>query len=140
MDGITAIYSKTLDPVFRGVEFIYNKTHWFTDKEAWALFRLFAILEAIGWSLLIGAIIYRSFGLPEYESVISIGGRMHGLFFSLYFLFVLLTARSMKWGFWRVLAALVMGMPPYTSLVFEKIMAYDRKRRPVHIDPPVNID
>ena len=140
MDGINALYSKTITPVFKGVGFIYNKTHWFTDKEAWAIFRFFAILEAIGWSMLIGAIMYRSFGLPEYESVISVAGRMHGLFFSLYFLFVLLTARSMKWGFWRVLVALIAGMPPYTSLVFEQIMAYDRRKRPVHVEPPANLD
>ncbi len=140
MDGIVSLYSKTVHPVFRGVGFVYNKTHWFTDKEAWALFRFFAILEAVGWTLLIGAITYRSFGLPEYESVISVAGRMHGLFFSLYFLFVLLTARSMKWGFWRVAVALVAGMPPYTALVFEQLMAYDRKKRPVYIRPPVGID
>ena len=36
----------------------YNHTHWFTDKEAWFIFRLGAFMEATGWTLLISAIIY----------------------------------------------------------------------------------
>lgn len=118
---------------------VYNKTHWFTDKEAWMLFRLFAFVEAIGWTMLIGAIIYRKFDMPGYEIAISIAGTTHGLFFSLYFLFVLLTARSMEWGFWRVSAALAAGMPPYTALIFEKVMSWHRKAYPVFIRPPDSI-
>jgi integral membrane protein len=136
MDTVTAAYNKTL----QGVGFVYHRTHWFTDREAWALFRLFAILEAVGWTLLIGAIIYQSLGLPQHESVIIIAGRMHGMFFVLYFSFVLLTARSMEWGFWRVTAGLAMGVGPYTSLIFEQIMAYHRKKHPIAVTPPVNVD
>jgi integral membrane protein len=118
----------------------YNKTHWFTDKEAWWIFRLGAFMEATGWTLLISAIIYRSFGLPEYESFISVAGRLHGIFFVAYFAGVLATARSMGWGIWRVLIALAAGVPPFTSLVFEQIMAWHRKKYPVYIESPKNID
>ena len=101
---------------------------------------MFAFGEAIGWTLLISAVTYRAFDMPGYAIAVSIAGMMHGLFFSLYFLFVCITARSMGWGFWRVSGALLSGIPPYTSLIFEKIMAYDRKKRPVYIEPPVDID
>ena len=124
----------------RGISYLYDKTHWFTDKEAWALFRLFAFGEAVGWTLLISAIIYRSFGLPGSEVAVSIAGRIHGVLFLLYFVFVLLTARSMMWGFWKTSIALIAGMPPYLSLVFEKSMAYIRKRCPVNVAPPPGSD
>ena len=134
------MYTKTVAPVFRGVAYVYNKTHWFTDKEAWSLFRLFAICEAIGWTLLISGIIYKSLHLPGGSIVLSMAGRTHGVFFGFYFIFALLTARSMQWGFWRVSVALLAGIGPYTSLMYELVMAHDRKKRPVHGAPPSNID
>ncbi|MES2630884.1 MAG: DUF3817 domain-containing protein [Patescibacteria group bacterium] len=118
----------------------YNQTHWFTDKEAWWIYRLGAFLEAIGWTLLISAIIYRSLGLPEYESFISVAGRLHGMFFVAYFAAVIATSRSMGWGLWRLGFALAAGVPPFTSLVFEQIMSFDRKRRPVYVAPPNNVN
>lgn len=118
----------------------YDRTHWFTDKEAWWIYRLGAFLEAIGWTLLISAIIYRRFDLPEYESFISVAGRLHGMFFVAYFASVIATARSMQWGIWRVLAALAAGVPPFTSLIFEQIMSWHRKKRPVYVAPPKDLD
>ncbi len=120
--------------------FVYNKTHWFSDAEAWAIYRFFAIAEAIGWTMLIGAIVYRYFDLPAYEAVVSIAGRLHGIIFSLYFLFVLVTARSMEWGLWRIGGALAAGIPPYTGLVFEQIMAWHRKKYPPNVALPKNYD
>lgn len=122
------------------VKFVYDKTHWFTDKEAWGLFRIFAICETIGWTSLILAIIYRKFDLPHYETAIWFGGRVHGLFFMLYFIFVLATARSMQWGFWKVVIALLAGIPPYTAIIFEQAIAYTRKKKPVYVAPPAGID
>jgi len=118
----------------------YNQTHWFTDKEAWFIYRLGAFMEATGWTLLISAIIYRSLGLPEYESFISVAGRLHGIFFVAYFASVIATARSMQWGIWRVGAALALGVPPYTSLVFEQVMSWHRKHRPVYVTPPKDLE
>lgn len=120
--------------------FVYDKTHWFTDKEAWGVFRFFAILEAVGWTLLILAIVYRRLGLPEAESVVSFAGHLHGLGFVLYFLFAFLTARSMGWGIKQVGAAVVAGMPPYGSVVFERTMGYMRRKKPMYVAPPVGSD
>ena len=124
--------------IVNGTKSIYNKTHWFTDKEAWAIFRLFAFGEAIGWTLLISAIVYGHFDLPWSESVLIICGRIHGVFFMAYFVVVLITVRSMKWGFWRTSLALLAGVGPYTSLMFEQIMAYHRKKRPSFVEPPAS--
>lgn len=135
-----SIFSKIARSVSRGVSFVYNKTQWFTDQDAWAMYRLFAICEAVGWTLLIGAIIYRKFDLPYDDLMVSIAGRIHGVFFALYFVFVLITVRSMMWGFWRTVGALVAGMPPYTSLAYEKIMAYHRKKYPKVVAPPESED
>jgi integral membrane protein len=119
---------------------IYDKTHWFTDKEAWFLFRLFAFGETLGWTLLVSAIIYRKLDLPGYEIAIQFAGRVHGMLFLMYFVFVFVTARSMQWGFWRVLTALVAGIPPYTALLFEQVMAYDRKKSAAYVEPPVGAE
>lgn len=119
---------------------LYNATHWFSDKDAWMLFRLAAFAEAIGWTLLISAILYRHLSFEHADVFISISGRIHGLFFALYFVAVLLLARSMEWKGWRMLWALGAGVPPYGSLVFEKITAYQRKRNPAVITKPKNYD
>lgn len=119
---------------------VYHRTHWFTDKEAWMLFRLFAFAEVVGWTLLISAIIYRKFDLPLDDIFVSIAGTVHGLFFGLYFIFVIITARSMLWGPVRTSTALLAGMPPYTSLVFERAMTYHRKKYPAHVEPPKGYD
>lgn len=131
---------RTLAAAGRPFVWLYNKTHWFTDSEAWAIFRFFAILEAVGWTLLISAIIYRRLGLPEADSVISFAGHLHGIGFIFYFLFTFLVARSMGWGLWRITLAVCAGMPPYGSIVFEQIMARYRRRKPVYVAPPVCVD
>lgn len=95
MSQAKSLYEKAAHSVVGGVKFVYNKMHWFTDKDAWAMYRLFAILEAVGWTLLIGAIIYRKFDLPHDDLFVSIAGRIHGVLFALYFVFVLITVRSM---------------------------------------------
>lgn len=118
----------------------YDKMHWFSDKDAWMLFRLFAFIEAIGWTLLISAIIYRRFDMPLADIMVSIAGTLHGLFFTLYFVFAIITARSMMWSFKKVFTALLAGMPPYTALVFEKVVAYQRKKNPRYIAPPPEYD
>lgn len=119
---------------------VYNQSHWFTDKEAWWIYRLGAVLETIGWTLLIGAIVYRRLEFPYADSVVSVAGRIHGIFFVCYFGAVIATARSMQWGFWRVIFGLGAGVPPFTAIIFEQIMAYDRRKRPVYVTPPPRDD
>ena len=122
------------------IAWLYDKTHWFTDKEAWGIFRFFAILEAVGWTLLILSIVYRRLGLPEADSVVSFAGHLHGLGFVLYFLVAVLTARSMGWGIRMIAIAVIAGMPPYGSIVFEQVMARYRKKQLVAIEPPKGYD
>lgn len=122
------------------VVWLYDKTHWFTDKEAWGVFRFFAILEAVGWTLLILAIAYRRLGLPEADSVVSFAGHLHGMGFALYFIFTFLTARSMGWGLRMIATAVIAGMPPYGSVIFEQFIAIRRKKQPVYVTPPAGSD
>lgn len=124
----------------RGIAWLYDQLHWFTDKEAWWIYRLGAVMETVGWTLLISAIIYRSFDLPLDDAFISVAGRIHGMFFVVYFAAVLATFRSMGWGIWRLLGALAAGVPPFTSLIFEQVMAWHRKKYPVTIAPPRNLN
>lgn len=119
--------------------FVYNKTHWFTDKEAWGVYRFAAFVEAGTWTLLISAIIYRRLGLPEADSVVSFAGRVHGMAFVVYIIFVLIVARSMEWGIGRIALAAAAGSPPFGSLVFENLMARYRKKRPAKIAPPKDL-
>lgn len=126
--------------ISRPILFIYNKMHWFTDKEAWAVFRFFAIFEAIGWTLLISAIIWRNLGLPEGPSVVWFAGNTHGIIMGVYYIIVLVVARSMEWGAWRVLGGLAAGVPPYGSVVFERLMNWHRQKYPREVAPPENLD
>jgi integral membrane protein len=132
--------ARKIHVVWRWILFVYNKTHWFTDKEAWGLFKLAAFGEAVGWTLLIGAIVYRHLGLPGAEITVGLAGRLHGGLFMLYFVFVLVTARSMQWGVYRITGALLAGMPPYTSVLYEQLMSYHRKKFPKLVAPPADIE
>lgn len=60
---------------------LYDKTHWFSDADAWMLFRLAAFVEAIGWTLLISAIVSRRLGMSGADIAVSIAGTIHGVFF-----------------------------------------------------------
>ncbi|MGH7217852.1 MAG: DUF3817 domain-containing protein [Candidatus Microsaccharimonas sp.] len=126
--------------VARPIVFVYHKTHWFTDKEAWDVFRFFAFAEVVGWSMLIFGIVYRNLGLPEGPSVVSFAGHTHGMIMACYYVIVLVTARSMEWGPWRVIAALIAGIPPYGTVVFERIMAHHRKAHPLQVAPPQGLE
>jgi len=119
---------------------VYNKTHWFTDAEAWGIFRFFAIGEAATWALLISAIIYRRLGLPEAPSVISFAGHIHGMMMVFYCIIIVVVARSMQWGIVRMVMAVAAGVPPFGSIIFEQLMARYRKKRPVYVAPPVGAE
>ena len=123
-----------------GIRFLYNQTHWFTDKEAWWIYRLFAFGELLGWSLLLSAIACRALDVPHADQFVTVAGRTHGILFVAYYAFTIATARSMGWGFWRFVGAILAGIPPFTSIIFEQIMAFHRRRWPVVISPPSNVN
>ena len=114
----------------------YHKMHWFSDADAWMLFRLAAFTEAIGWTLLISSIISRRLGMPGADIFVSIAGTLHGVFFLCFIAILLATARSMEWGIWRILSGLAAGNIPYASVAFERAMAWHRRKYPVVVSSP----
>ena len=101
---------------------------FFTDREAWTLFRVGAFAEAIGWTLLISGITYKHFGLPNNHDVLKILGQTHGTLFFSYFAALLAVARSLRLTRIQFGLALLASLPPYGTLVYEKYLAYLRRR------------
>ena len=101
---------------------------FFTDREAWTLFRVGAFAEAIGWTLLISGITYKHFGLPNNHDVLKILGQTHGTLFFGYFAALLAVARSLRLSRIQFGLALLASLPPYGTLVYEKYLAHLRRR------------
>lgn len=104
---------------------------FFTDREAWNVFRLAAFGEAIGWTLLIAGIIYRHFGLPNGSVVLKVLGQTHGMLFFAYFAALMAVAGSLRLTRLQFMTAAVMSIPPYGTLVYEKFLAYKRRQNAV---------
>ena len=101
----------------------------FSETEAWGLFRLAAFAEAIGWAILIAGIVIRDAHNFGSGVAVPIAGRIHGMFFLTYFAVLIATSTSLRWRPWQVFAGLLLGVPPFGSLVFEQLMAYGRANR-----------
>jgi integral membrane protein len=99
----------------------------FTEAEAWMLFRLAAFAEAIGWTLLIAGILIKQFIMPGNDTAVFIAGNIHGTIFLAYFAAPLVLYPSLGWSRWRALVALIAGVPPYGSLLFEQWAAHKRR-------------
>ncbi len=102
---------------------------FFTDREAWNVFRLAAFGEAFGWTLLITGILYKHFGLPNNHDVLKVLGQTHGTFFFIYFLGLLAVATSLRLSRFQFVLAAAASVPPYGTLVYEKYLAYTRRRQ-----------
>jgi integral membrane protein len=100
----------------------------FSDKEAWLLFRIAAILETIGWILLVTGIIFTIKQLPQHETVLALSGSIHGIFYIFYIFIIIFAHRSLKWGVWRFLISGAVSTFPFGALLFEKWEARRRKR------------
>ena len=124
----------------RRLQQVYDEMHWFSDEDAWKLFRIAAILEAVGWTLLISAIVSRHLGMSGADIAVSIAGTVHGVIVLVFFATLVATARSMAWGPWRVGSGLVAGNIPYASVVFERLIARHRRKYPVVVPAPVGYD
>ena len=96
----------------------------FTENEAWSLFRLSAIGEACGWSLLITGILLRHF-LDTNDPVL-VAGQVHGLLFFCYATAALGLYPNLGWSRKRAFVALMASIPPYGSLLFEQWASYKR--------------
>ncbi len=100
----------------------------FTPSEAWKLFRLAALSEAIGWSILILGILIKYYNLPGHTIALPIAGQIHGMIFIAYFMILLLIYSSLQWNLTKVLISFCAGVIPYGSLLFEIVESKARKK------------
>jgi len=101
----------------------------FTEREAWGLFRIAALAEAVGWTLLIASILIRRYKLLGYKIAIPIAGQIHGTFFIIYFGILFITYTSLGWSRKKFIVAIMAGIPPYGTLVFEQWNSKARRTR-----------
>jgi integral membrane protein len=106
----------------KGVE----NAQFFTDTEAWNLFRLAAFGEAFGWTLLIGSLIFQHYVTPGNNIPIDIAGQIHGTIFLIYIAAVVVLHPSLRWSPKRTLVAGLVSVPPYGTLIFEQWAARRR--------------
>jgi len=100
----------------------------FTPDEAWLLFRLAAIAEAGGWTLLIAGILCKRFITPGNDLPVLLAGQVHGIIFVTYLVAAAGLYPSMSWRRPQALVAVLAGVPPYGSLLFEQWAARRRTR------------
>ena len=99
----------------------------FTDQEAWTLFKLAAVGEAVGWSLLIAGILCQRFITPGNNDAVLIAGQIHGTIFLIYLAAVVVLYSSLHWSRKRTIVAGLASIPPYGSLLFEQWAAHQRR-------------
>ncbi len=99
----------------------------FTQPEAWLLFRLAAIAEAMGWSLLLGGILAKRYLLPGNDMPVQLAGRIHGTLFLIYLVAAVILYPSLGWSRKRAMIAVAASVPPYGSFLFEQWAAHKRR-------------
>jgi integral membrane protein len=100
----------------------------FSDHEAWGIFKIGAIAEACGWTMLICGILISKYITPGNSVAVNIAGHMHGTLFLIYIVGVLLVGPSLRWNIGKTLLAGLMSAPPYGSLMFELWESHNRKQ------------
>ncbi len=104
----------------------YSKFKPFTEAEAWALFRLAAFGEAIGWTILITGLLLAHFlhnNLP-----VLIAGQFHGLLFLIYLAAAVSMSPSLGWPRAKIMLAAACSVPPYGTLLFELWQSHNLRR------------
>lgn len=82
------------------------------------LFRLFALAEAVTWTLLIGGLILlATVGVPSVAFTI-VGG-IHGAVFLTYAVIASITGVNQRWGFGRTALGVALAIVPYATIPFE---------------------
>ena len=99
----------------------------FTENEAWGLFRIAALSEAAGWTILLIGLLIRHYNWPGHAYAVPIAGQIHGTIFLVYFGVLLATYTSLRWSRQKFVFAALAGVPPYGSLLFEQWAAYNRR-------------
>jgi integral membrane protein len=104
-----------------------ESAQFFTDREAWNLFRLAAFGEAFGWTLLISSLVFKHYVTPGNNIPIDIAGQIHGTIFLVYIAAVVVLHPSLRWSPQRTLIAGLVSVPPYGTLMFEQWIAHKRR-------------
>lgn len=99
----------------------------FTESEAWMLFRLTAIAEACGWTLLIAGMACGQLLMHGNRDAVLIAGQIHGTFFCMYALAATGLYPTLGWSRKLSFVALLASLPPYGSLVFEQWAQHKRR-------------
>lgn len=101
----------------------------FSEDDAWGLYRIIALAEAGGWTLLIIGILVQHFSWPGKTVAVPITGQIHGTIFLAYFGILLTIYSSLRWSRRKFLVAILAGVPPYGTLVFEQWAERNRRNR-----------
>lgn len=104
----------------------YENFRPFTENEAWGLFRIAAIAEACGWSLLILGIICKRYIVHGNNIPVLIAGQIHGTIFLTYIVAAIVLYPSLRWPRVQALTAALVSIPPYGTLIFELWAAHTR--------------
>jgi len=97
----------------------FEKTSIFTPNEAWTIYKIVAISEAFGWTILIAGIVLSYYKIISSKVALPIAGQIHGTIFIAYFLILIFVYPSLKWKRTIFLLAIIAGIPPYGSIIFE---------------------
>lgn len=84
------------------------------------LYRIVAIAEAITWTILISALIYRAIvGQENGGLAVTIGGSIHGFVFLSYGATAVLTAINQRWNPGLAVVAIITAVIPYATIPFD---------------------
>ena len=107
---------------------LYMSFRPFSDHEAWGIFKIAAIGEAIGWTMLISGILISKYITPGNNVAVEIAGHLHGTLFLIYIVIVITVAPSLRWSPIKALIAGLMSIPPYGTLMLELWESHNRKQ------------
>lgn len=105
----------------------------FTEREAWVLFRVSAIGETVGWSLLLLGICLKKYVFHGNDIPVKITGQFHGTLFLLYLVAAVVLYPSLGWRRRWALLAVAVSVPPYGALIFEQVAARLRRRKHLRV-------
>jgi integral membrane protein len=83
------------------------------------LFRAAALLEALSWAALLIGMFFK-YVVVRNEIGVKIAGPIHGAFFILYLLSVLLVREQLRWNARTTLVAVLASVPPFATAFFER--------------------
>lgn len=111
----------------------YKNFRPFSEAEAWGVFRLAALGEAVGWTLLISGILIGRYLTSGNDIAVQFAGHLHGTLFLIYATAAIVLAPSQSWSLRRTLVAGIASVLPYGSLIFEQWAAHKRRHETLKI-------